>query len=325
MIFVTGGTGLVGAHLLRHLVHTQHHPIRAIRRSTSNMKLVADIADKIEWVEGDLLDTDALFEQLEGMKQVYHCAAIVSFDPSEADWMKQVNIEGTANVVNMALERKVNKLVYVSSIAAIGRTPSKPHMHEELKWEDSTENSQYAISKHLAEREVWRAHIEGLPVAIVNPSVIVGTGDWSKGSSRLIQNVYDGLRFYPQGGTGFVDVLDVIEIMVALMDSDIAGERFIINAENQSFQDFFNLVADHLQKKRPSFAAPPLLAAIAWRLEAVRSFFLRSTPIITRETARTANSRYYYQNDKIKKALNWQFRPLEETIKRTCEAFLAMQ
>ncbi len=322
MIFVTGGTGLVGAHLLRHLVHTQHEPIRALRRTTSNMELVHDIIHQIEWVEGDLLDTDALFEYLEDVKQIYHCAAVVSFIPAEADWMTKVNVEGTANVVNMALERQVEKLVYVSSIAAIGRSLTKPNVHEAIKWEDSNENSKYAISKHLAEREVWRAYFEGLPTVIVNPSIILGAGDWSKGSSRLIQNVADGLRFYPKGGSGFVDVLDVCEIMVQLMESDIVGERFILNAENLPYQTFFNLVADHLQKKRPQYAAPRFLAAIAWRLEAIRAFIFRTRPIITRETARTASSRYLYQNNKIKIALNWQFRPIEATIKRTCESFL---
>ncbi|HNE28527.1 MAG TPA: SDR family NAD(P)-dependent oxidoreductase, partial [Saprospiraceae bacterium] len=233
MILVTGGTGFVGSYLIRLLVQHGYH-VRALRRADSAMHLVHDVADRVEWVEADVTDLVALEEAFEGVTQVCHCAAMVSFHPRDVRRMMQVNVDGTANIVNLCLHFGVRKLVHVSSIAAIGRSKERKHLDEKSPWVQSKVTSQYAISKYQGEQEAWRGHAEGLDVAIVNPAIILGSGYWNVGSGRFFQQVNDGLKFWPVGRSGFVDVRDVAQFMLLLLGNNISGERYILNAGNIS-------------------------------------------------------------------------------------------
>lgn len=323
MILVTGGTGFLGAHLLHLLI--QKHPqqtICATKRPNSNLQLVADIAHKIKWLHADVLDTEALYSAMQGVEQVYHSAALVSFVGTQRPNLYNINVKGTANVVNAALENKVKKMVYVSSIAAIGRSEKNDQVNEQTKWENSRYNTYYGETKRLAELEVWRGAEEGLKSVIINPSVILGTGDWTSGSCNLFLQIWEGLKIYPQGGTGFVNVQDVANIAYLLMNSDIENERFIINSENWSYKVFFETIAQYLQKPAPNMAATPLLKAIGWRLEALKSYLKKREPILTRETARTSGKTYFYDNQKVCNALNYKFIPVQETIRQVCNDFL---
>lgn len=324
-ILVTGGTGLVGSHLLHHLVQHSPHQIYAIKRAQSSLALVKTIQHKIHWINTDLLDVASLAEAMRNMQQVYHCAAVISFNPKEVSWMRQVNVTGTANVVNLALEMEVQKLVYVSSIAAIGRSEQQRAITEQTKWENSPHNTQYAISKYLAEREVWRGIAEGLNAVIVNPSIILGEGDWNRGSNKLFSKVWNGLRFYTKGATGFVDVKDVVQSMVQLMESDISSERFILNGSNQSWQYFLQTVATVLEKPVPNQAASTFLSELYWRFEAIKSLFLRTNPLVTKETTRTAQESFTYSSEKIQQTLGYAFLPLEQSIQRIGQQFLKDQ
>ncbi len=321
MILVTGGTGLVGSHLLRALLERQDDSIRAIRRKSSRMDLVEDIASRIEWVEADVLEVERMREAMRGVSKVYHCAAIIAFDSAQFEWMHRVNMEGTANVVNLALEEGVQKLVHVSSIAAIGRNDRSNKVSEETKWEESPQNSQYAISKYRAEMEVWRGIAEGLTAVIVNPAVIIGEGHWNEGSSQLISKVAKGIPFYPVGGTGFVDVKDVVEGMIEVMEADVEGERFILNGINTTYQDFFEQVSSAFGKKPPRYKITPLIAALSWRLAKPISWLSRKPPLITKETAQLMQSQYFYDNSKIRKMIGFEFRKLSDTIYRIAENF----
>lgn len=322
MILVTGGTGLVGSHLLKELVKQfPKRKIRAIKRKSSKMDLVVDIAGQIQWVEVDVLEVENLREALVGVSKIYHCAAVIAFDPSQYEWMHRVNREGTANLVNLALEEGVEKLLHVSSIAAIGRNERSNQVSETSKWEDSPRNSEYAISKYRAETEVWRGIAEGLNAVIVNPSVILGEGDWSQGSSQLIAKAAKGISFYPSGGTGFVDVKDVVNVMIGLMESDIHSERFILNGTNITYRDFLTQAATEFGKKPPQFEVNSIIASLSWRLSKILSWINRKPPLITKETAQLMQSRYFYDSSKIQTALNFQFRPLEKTIERIAANF----
>ena len=321
MILVTGGTGLVGSHLLRALLERNNQPIRAIRRKLSRMDLIEDIAHQIEWVEADILEVKSLHEAIIGVSEVYHCAAIISFDPSEFELMHRVNREGTANMVNLALEEKVKKLVYVSSIAAIGRNERSNKVSEATKWENSPKNSQYAISKYRAEMEVWRGIAEGLKAVIVNPSVIIGEGHWNEGSSQLISKVANGLPFYPNGGTGFVDVKDVVDAMIVLMGSGIETERFILNGINTTYQDFFEQVAHSFNQKPPRFKIGSLMASLSWRLAKPIFWISRKPPLITKETVQLMQAQYFYSSDKIREKIGFEFRPLQNTLSRIVSNF----
>lgn len=320
MILVTGGTGFLGSYLLRALVNAGK-PVRALYRQRIPDQL-QDIQHKIQWVQGDILDVMSLEDAMQDVKQVYHCAAVVSFLPENRQQLMQVNASGTANVVNMALDAGVQKLVHVSSTAAIGRAKDGDVIDEECEWQDSRYNSQYAISKYRGEMEVWRGVAEGLPAAIINPSVILGSGFWHEGSGALVKNAWKEFPFYTRGINGFVDVEDVVKVMCRLMDSDISGERFILSAENWSYYDLFSSMAGQLGKKPPHIAVQPWLGQIVWRAEKVKGLLSGSKPLVTKETARTGQLKIYYNNQKIQRLLpGFHFKPLQQTIAEVCEAY----
>lgn len=320
MIFVTGGTGFLGTKLLRELV-LRGERVRAIRRSKSILPEPA-LAEKIEWITGDILDIPSLEDAMEGCERVYHCAAKVSFRSKDREEIMKVNAQGTFNVVNVALAKGVSKMVYASSVAAIGRTPGAKLINENIEWQHSNLNSNYAISKYLAEREVWRGMAEGMTAAIVNPTIIIGDGDWRKGPPRFFLNVWKGMPAYTSGGTGFVGVEDVVTLMIYLMESDIQNERFIINAEDWSYKDFFFLIADLLGKKRPYLHAAPWMTEFVWRMEAIRSKFIPFPPLISKETARIARATFNYDAGKIKKATGYEFTPVRTCIEEISSKFL---
>lgn len=325
MILVTGGTGLVGSELLRQLVqHEGSKKIIAIKRTSSSLKLVQDIpAKRIEWVNCDIQDVQGLYDVLQGVEQVYHSAAMVSIQKSEAALMHQINVEGTSNLVNMCLQQGVKKMVHVSSIAALGRSPKQLQLSENSKWVESKFNTAYAVSKYQSENEVWRAAAEGLNMVIVNPSLIMGVGHWGTGSARLFQQVYKGLKFYPPGGTGTIDVIDLCTIMRLLMHSNISKERFIVSAYNKSYQEILQTIADYLRKPAPNIKATPFLSAIAWRAAAMVSKFTGKKPFITQESLKMSRYMFQYNNSKIVDALDYTFIPWATTMQRIAKQYLA--
>ena len=321
-ILVTGGTGMLGSYLLRYLVRNAYTNITAIKRANSSFALVEEIQNKIHWVEGDILDVPFLEDVIQNKEQIYHCAAIVSFGAKNKKEMLQTNVEGTANIVNLALDFGVKKLLHVSSIAAIGRTKKDSSISEKTKWARSDHNSYYAISKYQAEQEVWRGMAEGLNIVIINPSVVIGSGFWDRGTCRLFERSWKGQKLYPEGTTGFVDVRDVARMMIQLMESNISGERFLANGENLSYFSFFSQIAKVLEKTAPSIKATSFLKGLAWRMDWLRSKITKQSPIITKTTALITSRKYLYQNQKSIEKLNFQYTPLEQSIKETGEQFL---
>lgn len=332
MVLVTGATGLVGSHLVYDLVGSGR-TVRALRRPGSDLTMIRkvfelqsedpeNLYEKIEWVEGDILDIYSLEDAMAGVDIVYHCAALVSFLPKDRKKLMLVNATGTANVVNAALEKNITRLCHVSSIAALGRPENQSDVIDEsLVWKTSKHNSTYAVSKYGAEREVWRGTAEGLDAVIVNPSIILGVAGPGMGSSRLFNTVWNGLKVYPPGKNGFVDVRDVVRAMILLTESNIRNERFILNAVNLDYKTLFTLMAREFGRPAPSISVSPLFSGIAWRLEKIRSAVTGIKPLITRETANTAVQQFEYSNVKIKKAIDFEFIPLEETIRHYCHVF----
>ena len=319
MILVTGATGLVGSHLIGQLVQ-DGKLVRALYRSSIPS---IEGAERVEWVKGDILDTVSVEEAMVGVKQVYHCAAIVSFDPKKRGILFKTNIEGTANVVNTALEAGVNKLLFVSSVAALGRIREDVAINETMNWTEETSNSEYGKSKYLAETEVWRGISEGLNAVIVNPVIILGPGDWNSGSSGIFKSAYNEFPWYTQGISGFVDVLDVVKAMILLMESDTSEERFIISAENIAYRDVFSQIAAGFQKRPPHKKVTPFLAAIVWRIEAVKGFFTGKIPLLTKETAATAQAKVRFDNSKLKQFFPaFSYTPIAGSIQRICRELI---
>ena len=322
MVLVTGGTGFLGSYIIKQLVEKGYN-VRALRRSNKLPFWIAkEILEKVEWVEGDVLDVIALENAMNGVDTIIHSAAIVSFATKDRKEMYQVNVEGTANVVNIALEKNVRRLVHISSVAALGRTANGGHVNEEKKWEESKVNTHYAKSKFKAELQVWRGISEGLEAVILNPSTILGYGDWHSSSCAIFKSVHDGFNWYTPGINGFVDVEDVAKATIVLMESTINEQRFIVNGDSWTFKKLQDTIADGFSKKRPARKTSPFLLGVAWRMEKLKSLFTRKKPLLTKESARVAQSQTWFENDKILKALQgFSFTPLEETIKKACEKY----
>jgi dihydroflavonol-4-reductase len=323
MVLVTGGTGFLGAYIIKALVE-KGYAVRAIRRSPKLPSYISkDMLDKVQWMDGDVTDINSLEEAMEGVDTVIHSAAVVSFIKKERKNMYHVNVDGTANVVNIALEKNVRRLIHISSVAALGRTAGGGHVDEEKKWEESKVNTHYGRSKNKAELEVWRGFSEGLSGVILNPSTILGFGDWNNSSSAIFKKVYEEFSWSTPGINGFVDVEDVARVVILFMENNITEQRYIVSGENWHFEKLQSTIADALGKKKPTKTATPFLMNIARRLDAAKCFFTGGKQLLTKESVRVANSKTYFENAKILKALpGFSFTPLEETIQKAGKLYL---
>lgn len=324
MILVTGGTGLVGAHLLLHLIENGEN-VRATYRSAKsiektknlfNLYKKPDLFGLVEWIQADITDIPALEKAFEGVDYVYHCAALIPFDPKDEDLVRKTNIEGTANIVNFCIAKATKKLCFISSIAALGDlAPHEKVITEETEWNPEKPHSDYAISKYGAEMEIWRGQQEGLKVIILNPGIIIGPGFWEQGSGQLFMKVKKGLSFYTLGSSGFVAVTDVIRIATQLMKSEIQNERFILIAKNIIFRDVLNSIADALLVKRPTIHAKPFLLKILWKTDWIVSTVFMKKRQLTSDTAKASYSRNTYSNEKITTVLKTEFSDIHQYIK----------
>lgn len=324
MVLVTGGTGLVGAHLLIHLVE-KGEKVRAIYRNletTQKTKSLFSLYKKealfesIQWIKADILDIPSLEIAFKEIHKVYHCAAIISFEPKEELLVRKTNIEGTANIVNFCLAYNIQKLCHVSSIAALGDLAAhETIITEELEWNPEKLHSDYAISKYGAEMEVWRGQQEGLKVVIVNPGVILGPGFWDQGSGAIFKKIKKGLPFYTKGSTGFIAVTDVVNVMYLLMESTIEGERFTLVGENIIFRDLQFYIADAVKAKRPTYFATPFLMNTLSKLDWFVATFFGQKRKLSKSNAISSYSTDWYTNDKIKNALNVTFTDVSNYIR----------
>ncbi|WP_452229254.1 NAD-dependent epimerase/dehydratase family protein [Lacinutrix sp. MEBiC02404] len=335
MVLVTGGTGLVGSHLLYELVKN-NQKVRAIYRSEEKLQTVkkvfsyftedvSTVFNKIEWIEADILDIPVLIDVFQDITQVYHCAALISFNPKDYHKLRKTNIEGTANIVNLCLAKNIKKLCYVSSIATLGNHEDNSFIDEETFWNPEADNSVYSITKYGAEMEVWRGTQEGLDAVIVNPGIIIGAGFWNSGSGLLFKKAHNKFPYYVTGTTGYVDVKDVVTAMLQLMQSNIINQRFVIVAKNISFQHFTEIAAKHLKVKAPKKRATSLMLEMAWRTDWLKSFLTGKPRSLTKQNAKTALTITNYSNQKIINALDFKFIPLEKSIETVSNLFLKEQ
>lgn len=331
MILLTGGTGLLGSHIAYELV-SKGQNILALKRKGSSTALTEKIfrfytpdaqplLDKIDWVEGDVLDLGSLEDAMEGITHIYHAAALVSFKPKEKEKMLQINIEGTANVMNFAMQAGVKKICHISSIAALGFTIDKKLINEDVWWKNDPGNSWYAISKYGAEREVWRASEEGMDVVILNPAFILGPGDENRTSAELFGALKKGNSWYTLGENGYVDARDVAMAAVKLMESEIKNQRFVLSAVNLSYRDFFDKVLMAFGKPKTKREAGRFFLALGWRGEKLFTSLTGGNPRVTKETAMSALQVNRYDGSRITKLLDFNYRDLDNSIREIAEFY----
>lgn len=321
---------MLGTHLAYNLLKKGEN-VTALKRTTTDLSSMKNIFayyedgddslfNKIEWVEGDILDFYLLDELIAKHKQVYHTAAFVSFHKQDHDKIRNINIRGTENIVAACIKNK-SRLVYVSSIAALGRSENNTDLRESDFRDSTYKSSVYSESKFLAEQEVWRGIAEGLDAVIINPSVIIGPGDWNKSSAQLFKTVANGLKFYTNGSNGYIDVRDIAEIMHKLMKNNISAERFILSAENVTYKRLFETIAKELHLTPPKILANKFLSELSWRALGLWSFIIKSSPLITKETAKSANTHYGYSSQKIIDTLNYNFISFDDSVKHTANMY----
>ena len=322
MIFVTGANGMLGSQLVKYLIQ-RGEKVRALKRNSSDLSLLKGYENKIEWIEGDILNIASIEEGLQGVSKVYHVAATISFTAAEKQRMYKTNIEGTANVVNCCLDANIEKLLHVSSVSAFSNAKENILLNEEAQWEEDDIHSGYAECKFLGEMEVWRGMAEGLKAVIVNPSLIVGPGWWNgNGPSAIFKKIDQWLPTYTDGTNGFVDVRDVAATMIELMNSNIINQRFIISAENLTYHEYFSLISEALNKPKPFLKINNGMGvAVSW-FDTLRALIVRDQRLITPEMVKIANKKMLFDNEKLLKAINYQFRPMAETIKDTVAVYL---
>ena len=327
MILITGATGLVGSHLALQLIENGEK-VRAIyRNSTSKMATKSlfelygkgNLFEKIEWIQADITDVPSLEIAFANVDSVYHCAALISFDPKDEALLRKTNIEGTANIVNFSITNGVKKLCFVSSIAALGDLKSfETIINETTEWNPEKHHSDYAISKYGAEIEIWRGQQEGLKVAVLNPGIILGPGFWNKGSGQLFSAVANGMSFYTKGISGFVAVTDVVQLLILAMktnlDNEINREQFVVIEGNYSYEVIINTISEALKVTKPRFYASPWLTKIAWRLDWIAATVFNQKRKLSKETARSSHSTDLYSNEKATTTFDFQFRNIKEYI-----------
>lgn len=331
MIFVTGGTGLVGAHLLYELT-SKGKKVKALKRKTSNLQQVLktfsyysetpnELFNLVEWVDSDILDYFELEKLLGGITEIYHCAAIVSFYPGDRRKMIAGNVDGTSNLVNAALENGIKKICHVSSVAALGRLDNQQPITEETNWVPSKKISGYSESKFFSEAEIWRGIQEGLDAVIVNPSIILGPANWETGSPKIFKTVWDGMKYFTDGITGYVDVKDVARAMVMLMDDTnfetCKNQRYLLSAENLSYRSIFNLIAEELGKPKPKTQATKFMLELGWRAAKAAGFITGKPPLITHEIVNSSRSVNNFDGSKITRQINFSYLPITESIRQT--------
>ncbi|MEQ8476001.1 NAD-dependent epimerase/dehydratase family protein [Fulvivirga sp.] len=317
MIFVTGANGLLGSHICKSLID-EGHSVKALIREGSKTFLLDGYLDKLKVVNGDILNPESFADDLTNVKSIIHCAAVVSFHQTDKALMNKVNVEGTANMVNLALDKNIEYFLQISSVAALGRLTGFGTVTEDNKWQESKWNSNYATSKYYAELEVWRGIEEGLTAAMINPSVILAPGVGAKSSSQLFSYVWKESTFYPMGKVNYVDVRDVCKAALQCLKLKKTKERYIVNGGITTYKELFDLIAKGFGKKPPHIKSNSFLLKIGMFLDKLRSLITGKKTIITTETARLTKSEIYFDNTKAKNELNINFADLSDSIEWTC-------
>ena len=326
MILISGATGFLGSHLLKTLCLQNAEPIKAMYRSKEKKSYTIQFLktllpeshlnriENISWVKADILDIYQLESAFAGVEQVYHCAAWVGNAQKNYNLMRQINIEGTANMVNLAISFNIKKFCHVSSVAALGKYPDKVLIDEQAPRDSDRYCSRYSITKYGAEMETWRASQEGLDVVIVNPAVILGAGFFDSGSGLIFDKVLNNFKFYPPKQTGFVYVDDVTQAMTKLMSSTIKNQRYILVAENISFKGLMDNIAEVFNRKKPNFKAGKPLLYLLWLFQKIIGIFKPLKTQVTLNTIKQIHSKRVFDNQKSIHDLEFKYTPIDKAI-----------
>ena len=320
-IVVTGGTGFIGSYIIRSLLERGYHNITACKRKNSRLDLLGKSASQINWVDCELGDVVGLSDLVASHDAVIHAAALVSFNPKDRGMLMQTNVRGTANLVNACLEQNVKRMIHISSIGVFPRMLQGEIIDESVSWSGEVTQSDYAISKYQSELEVWSGGAEGLSIVILNPSLVIGGGWWASGTASIFQQIDQGLKFYPAGATGVVDVRDVAEAVIKCLQSSIHGERIIISAENNTFEHLLTQISTLLGKQSPTTRLNRFLIELALLRSWLLGKISPSNRVLTRVSLHNAQHNWAFDHSKSKRLLKLNYRSVDEVLAQTARSY----
>lgn len=331
MVLVTGATGILGSHVVYSLLNRGKKVVAARRSGSSTSDIerlfgyygATDLLRQIEWRDPDLSDAFSIEGALEGVEEVFHCAGFVSFNPRDKKELMLHNEVATRNIVNACLFKGVKALCFSSSLATIRNPDATGELNESVFWKASGRESDYAISKHNAEREVWRGIEEGLPAVIVNPGVLLSPGFWTRSSSRLFPRCHKGNKFYSSGTTGYIGAADAAEVMVELMERKRYGERYILIEGNYGYKEVFSKIQGCMNIPPPRFRVRKWQLKAGQKALAALAFFTGKEPEITRPVVDSLLNRRTYSNQKLLAEGGFKLTPVPDVISEICRIYLS--
>ncbi|MDQ7033839.1 MAG: NAD-dependent epimerase/dehydratase family protein [Anaerolineae bacterium] len=258
---VTGGTGFIGSHIVRVLL-ADGHDVRVLHRASSKMTVLEGLS--FTSYLGDVTDIESLQKAFSGCDWVFHVAAVADYWQADNEWMFAVNVEGTRNVLEAARYANVKRVIFTSSAATIGLPTDDTPSDESVAFNLEPDNFPYGYSKLLAEKVVYEAVEQGQDVVTLNPSIVIGAGDLNLISGTFIIQIAQSQWLTPlsQGGFGVIDVRDVAASHLAAAKNGRTGERYILNTQNFTTAEWFNLIADVVGVAPPIVTVPKFLLSI---------------------------------------------------------------
>lgn len=331
MELVTGATGLVGANLLYKLAVNSDSKVCGLYRDERNRQKVkrhfllseqenSKSFDRIIWRKADLLDVEDLKESLKGISKIYHCASLVSFSKRDNKKLFHNNVLGTTNLVNVAIENQVEKILFVSSVAGLGSKNDKTVINESQILNQPNFHSYYGISKHLAEIEIWRALQEGIDVQIVYPGVVLSGPFLNRSSDRLIPQIKKFNRFYTKGDISLIGMDDLCGAIIRLMHSNHEHKRWILVSQTMSIKDFIIKVNTLFGQNPPNYK----IGLVAWIvlkfIDSIAQVF--GISFFQGASYESTTSTVTYDSSLITEKLDFKYRSIDQVLVQLKNQFL---
>lgn len=318
---VTGSTGLIGSMVVRQLLK-DGADVRVTVRESSDTRNIDGL--DVERVHGDTRDRESMKAALKGCDTLYHVAAYFAHWSLDKDLFYKVNVEGTKNTLEEALARGVEKVVYTSTSNTIGSHGAGNFVNEDAQFNGWETGDHYAISKYLAEIEAGKLYEKGLPVVMVNPTLVIGIGDLKPTpSGKLIVDILNRqMPGYIDGAINIIDVEDVARGHLLAAKKGRVGERYILGNENVTVGDFFKLVAEIGGVKPPRLRLPYPVALISAYVFAAQARVTRKPPVVSLSQVRIGRMGEHFDNFKAVNELGLPLTPLRATVENTVNWFV---
>ncbi len=315
-ILVTGATGFIGSHITRKLLQRGER-VKILLRKSSKTSNIEDM--DVERVYGDVMDMNSVNEALKGCDTLYHTAGVASFRKEDYQKMEEINVKGTSNILNAALNAGIKKVVHTSSVAAIGVDSHRGIANEETEYSLDYLGVKYLDTKHRGEQIALELAKQGLPLVVVNPATVIGTGDIYLSSTAFILWFYKK-KFpgYMDGTLNMVDVEDVAEGHILAAEKGKVGERYILGNQNFTLLELFNLLEEVTGVPKPKMKIPYFMALISgYFVERILGMSFPNYSTMDLDSVKLSKLKWHFDCSKAKEELGYSPSDIKESIRKT--------